>query len=105
MVPINFGTIQIWWPTTDSTIGGTLPFKALVENKSVDDYEMHWQVEGGDLHWMYNTPQDYPHKETWVDVSGWNWKGNGPYAITFVATSKTDGAVIARKNISVYISR
>ncbi|MDO8604610.1 MAG: hypothetical protein Q7K40_04440 [bacterium] len=94
--------INVWWPTTDSTIGGTLPFKAVVENLSVDQYEMYWRVDTGQDNWMYSTPQDYPHKETWVDLSGWKWKGSGPYTLTFTARDNA-GAVIATKSITIHV--
>jgi hypothetical protein len=103
-VVIPSGSINVWWPTTNSTIGGTLPFKALVDNTSVDTYDMYWQVDGGSQNWMYSTSQDYPHKETWADVSGWNWRGNGPYTLTFIAKDH-NGNIIATKDIIVNISQ
>lgn len=100
--PTTSRNINVWWPTTDSTIGGTLPFKALVENLSVDQYEMYWRVDTGQDNLMYSTPQDYPHKETWVNLSGWNWKGSGPYTLTFTAKDKA-GTVIATKIVVIRV--
>lgn len=98
-VPLN---MQVWWPTTNSTIGGTLPFKAMLNTMPVDTYEMYWQVDGGSQNWMYNAPQEYPHKEAWVDVSGWNWKGSGPYTLTFIAKNST--GILITKDVLVNIA-
>ncbi len=95
--------IDVWWPTTNTTISGTLPFKAMVENMSVNAYTMYWQVDGGALNGMYISNTDYPHYEQEVDVSGWNWRGTGPYQITFVAKNSS-GTTIGTQTIPVMIS-
>ena len=94
--------INVWWPTTDSTIGGTLPFKAVVEGLALDQYEMNWRVDGGQENGMYSSTQDSPHKEAWVDLSGWKWKGNGPYSLTFIARDKA-GTVISTKVVVISV--
>ena len=91
--------VEIWWPTDGATVSGTQPFKAMVSNTQVENYEMFWQVDGGGLNYMRNEYADYPHKESWVDLSGWNWHGSGPYTINFVA--KQDGRIILQKSISI----
>jgi hypothetical protein len=96
-------TINVWWPNTGSVLTGVQPFKASIDNLSLSAYTMYWQVDGGQLNTMNDTSQDVPHKESSVDVSSWNWKGTGPYVLTFTAKS-SDGSVISSKNVSVTVS-
>ncbi len=96
--------IDTWWPTQNSTISGTQPFKAIATNADISQYQMFWQVDGDVLNGMYNSDVDYPHKEAIVDVSGWSWKGAGPYAINFVAKNN-GGGLIAERVIQVTIAR
>jgi hypothetical protein len=101
-VPSN-STISVWWPTTNSNLAGTQPFKAVIDNLPLSAYSMTWQVDGGQTNSMYDSNQDAPHKESWVDLSGWTWKGTGPYVLTFTAKS-SDGSVIATKNVSITVT-
>jgi hypothetical protein len=63
---------------------------------------MYWQVDGGTLNLMWNNGTT--NKQADIDVSGWNWRGNGPYTITFVAR-ELNGTFIEQKNTSFYIAR
>ncbi|MBX4215394.1 glycoside hydrolase family 6 protein [Candidatus Parcubacteria bacterium] len=92
--------VDVWWPTEGKTVTGTQPFKALLANASVENYQMFWQVDGGQLNGMYSSFQNYPHKEAIVDLSGWKWKGSGPYVLTFVAMQ--NGTVLAKRNVTIY---
>ncbi|HEX4104031.1 MAG TPA: CARDB domain-containing protein [Candidatus Paceibacterota bacterium] len=94
-------TIQVWWPTDGVTVTGVQPFKAMLENMSVDNYSMYWQVDGGQLNAMPSNETDYPHKEASVDVSPWNWRGNGPYVVTFVAKD-ANGQTIGETSVSIF---
>jgi hypothetical protein len=102
--PQTSANISIWWPTDGATLSGTNPFKALVDNRDINTYKMYWQVDGGTLNEMGNSTQDYPHKESLVNVSGWSWKGNGPYTINFVA-KETNGSQFAQKSVNIFVSR
>jgi endoglucanase len=95
-------SVNVWWPTNGATVSGTQPFKIALDNFSVADYTAYWQVDGGQLNLMSNNYQDYPHKESSVNLSSWNWKGSGPYGITFVAKNN-NGQEIARSTISIII--
>ena len=61
--------VSVWWPVASAPVSGTQPFKAMVPGMQVEQYDMYWQVDGGSLNYMYNSYQDYPHKEAVVDVS------------------------------------
>src|SRR6185436_1370038 len=75
--------IDVWWPTDGAHISGTQPFKALLQDAATSEYQMYWQVDGGNLVPMQDSSQDYPHKEASVNVTGWSWHGSGPYAVMF----------------------
>lgn len=95
-------TTDIWWPADGASVSGVQPFKALVENKSLGSYTMYWRVDGDQLNQMYDSQQDAPHKEAMVDVGGWNWKGSGPYTITFVSKDSS-GNTISEKSVNISI--
>lgn len=94
--------IDVWWPTENVTVSGTQPFKAMLKDYSVNDYQMFWQVDGDKQNPMYDSSVDYPHKEAMVDLSTWNWRGRGPYRITFVA-KKADGSTISQRDVTIFI--
>lgn len=89
--PVANRAVEIWWPTNGSPVSGSLPLKAILQSTSVEDYEMYWQVDGGVLNQMYNAYEEYPHKQAWIDVSGWRWKSDNRYTLTFVAKDPKSG--------------
>jgi hypothetical protein len=95
-------TTNIWWPTDGATVQGVQPFKAMVNGLDISQYKMYWQVDGDALNEMVNSTTDGQHKESLVDVSGWNWKGAGPYTLNFVSKNAA-GAVITQKSININI--
>lgn len=102
-VGANGASIDVWWPTQDAVLTGSQPFKALVQNNQIENYQMYWQVDNGQLNWMDNNYTDYPHKEASVDLSGWSWHGSGPYLLTFVAKDY-NGSTIAQRNVSIMVA-
>lgn len=97
--PPASGNLNIWWPTDGARVSGVQPLKAMVEGREVGSYAMYWQVDNGGRVEMYNSDEDYPHKEAWVDYSGWNWNGSGQYLLTF--TAAMNGSTIATKSVRV----
>lgn len=95
-------TLNFWWPTVNSQLSGQQPFKGNVDGHAVENYKMYWQVDGGGLNLMPSSYDGYPHKETTVDVSNWNWRSNGNYTITFVAHNAS-GSTVAQNNVTVYV--
>jgi endoglucanase len=99
--PAYAATVEVWWPTQEAVIQGVQPFKGLLQGSALSEYSMYWQVDGGQLNLMPDNYQDYPHKEVLVDLSGWNWKGTGPYVLTFVAKDKS-GNVVGQTTRTIY---
>ncbi|MDB5188325.1 MAG: hypothetical protein JWO50_845 [Candidatus Kaiserbacteria bacterium] len=96
------GQTNIWWPSDGSHVHGTQPFKAMLSGFTLSQYTMYWQVDGGGLVLMSDNQTDYPHKEFLTDLTNWNWKGSGPYKITFVSKD-TSGNIIDQKSVNIYV--
>ncbi len=94
-------SMEVWWPIQNATVQGTQPFKAVVPNWDMKGYDISWSVDDGQLNAMKDNFNDAPHKEAQVDVSGWKWRGSGPYTLTFRAT---DGRkrILATKTVTIF---
>jgi hypothetical protein len=101
--PTGDHTIDIWWPTNGASVSGVQPFKAAIYSIPNNEFTMYWQVDGDILNEMYSTDEDYPHKEAMVDLSGWNWKGVGPYVLNFVAKNSI-GETLGERSSSIAIN-
>jgi endoglucanase len=101
LVDAASSSVNTWWPTSGAHVQGVQPFKAMVEGFDVSEYDMYWQVDGGQLNHMDNNYTDYQHKETSVDVGGWSWHGSGPYVVNFVA--QKGGVTVAQSSIDLYV--
>lgn len=97
--------IDIWWPTRNATVSGVQPWKGLLQNHPIGNYKMYWQVDGDRLNEMFDNQTDWPHKEVLVDVSGWNWRGAGPYSITFFVKDLSGTTVKTTQPIDIFIYR
>lgn len=93
--------VSIWWPTSGSTVSGSQPFKAAVTDSSTQ-YRMYWQVDGGQWNSMSSQTDPSSHARADVNVDSWNWRGSGPYTITFKAVDGT-GQEIARNSTRISI--
>jgi hypothetical protein len=101
--PTNSSSIDIWWPSNGSSVSGVQPFKALIDGVDQNSYKMYWQVDGGQLNRMSVNDSGGAHQEADVDLSGWNWHGNGgQYVINFVAED-LNGNIIAQKSTTIII--
>lgn len=96
------GKTNIWWPINNAAVSGVQPFKAVIEGVDISQYDMFWQVDGGILNRMETNMTDGAHKESQVNLSGWNWKGSGPYRITFIAKNK-NGQVIGKEDVNITV--
>lgn len=94
-------SIDIWWPTDNAVVSGSQPLKALLSGLSVDKYEMFWQVDNGQWNRMQSNYQDYPHKEVIIELSGWTWKGIGPYLVNFIAQD-SNGEILSQRTVKIY---
>ena len=97
------GSVNVWWPTSGAHVTGTQPFKAVLANTDLQNYQMFWQVDGGQWNWMDNNSTDYPHKEASANLSSWTWRGIGPYRINFIARD-LNGTIIAQQSEDIYVS-
>jgi hypothetical protein len=101
--PTNSASIDIWWPSNGSSVSGIQPFKALIDGIDQNSYKMYWQVDGGQLNSMTVNNSGGAHQEADVDLSGWNWHGNGgQYVVNFVAKD-LNGNIIAQKSTTITI--
>lgn len=94
--------VEVWWPKNGVRISGTHPFKAIATDLSLPEYTMYWQVDGDRLNPLANNYEEYPHKEVLVDLSGWKWRGDGPYKVNFVAKDM-NGKTIAEREVNIYV--
>jgi endoglucanase len=94
------GTVEAWWPAQNAAVTGVQPFKAILKDRALSDYQMYWQVDGGGLNAMNDSQTDYPHKEAMVDVTGWTWNSNATYSVAFIAKDAS-GAEIARTAVAI----
>jgi hypothetical protein len=95
--------VDVWWPKDGARVSGMQPFKAITTELSLPEYTMYWQVDGDRLNPLTNNYEEYPHKEVLVDLSGWRWRGDGPYKVNFVAKD-TNGKTIAEREVTIYVS-
>ncbi|HYC83502.1 MAG TPA: glycoside hydrolase family 6 protein, partial [Candidatus Paceibacterota bacterium] len=93
--------LEMWWPTEGSVVTGTQPFMGMMKGKNIDEYVMYWQVDDGNKNRMETNTNNYPHKESSVDLSSWNWRGAGPYKITFSAYTNGNEKITER-SVTVY---
>jgi endoglucanase len=94
--------VSVWWPTENATVEGTFAAKAIVEGLSAESYYMYWQVDGDHLNDMYYNTTDVPHHEASINVSGWNWREDNHYTLTFVAKNAA-GQVLAQKDVPIVV--
>lgn len=92
--------IEIWWPINNLEASGKQPFKAIVNNLSLESYNLYWQVDNGRLNLMDNNLADHPHKEILVDLGNWNWKNDKSYEVKFIAKDLS-GNIFAEKVITL----
>lgn len=92
--------IAIEWPTDGAHIDNMQAFKASLSNSGPNDYILFWQVDDDHYNQM-TSPSASGGKEAAVDLSGWNWKGDGPYKLTFIAQTP-EGFELSKKTIQIY---
>lgn len=94
--------ITNWWPTDGVAVAGVQPFKGVLENWDVSQYDLFWSVDNGPLNYMATNYNGQSHKEADVNVTGWRWNANNNYAITYVAKTKS-GEELAGKSFKITI--
>jgi endoglucanase len=76
------GTVVSESPAAGARISGSVRFRARVDPLAASQYRMVWLVDGDRENAMTEVNGA---EEAQVDVSGWTWRGEGPYRITFRA--------------------
>lgn len=104
IVEASSGALNNWWPVNGAVVTGTQPFKGMADGMDISQYKMYWQVDNGQYNLMSDNQNNYPHKESLVDVTGWSWHGSGPYTITFTAKDQ-NGNVISSKSFSISLEQ
>lgn len=94
--------VDVLWPIHNEKINNIQSFKAALEDTQLSEYTMYWKVDSGQLNVMNNSTVNGPHKEALVDLTHWNWKGIGPYTLTFIAKDMS-GKEIDKKSIDIKI--
>lgn len=101
--PLSYGRLRapvvVEGPTHGSRLAGTTTFRARADGVDPDAYAMTWQVDSGQRNAMATVAGA---KEALVDVSGWTWKGEGPYRLTFRATD-AKGRTVGTADVDVYV--
>lgn len=95
-------TIDVWWPTNGAHVSGVQPFKAMIPGLETSQYQMFWQVDGGQWNWMSENDTDSPHMEASVDLTNWTWHGSGPYAVNFIA--RQGNQIISQQSEQIYVN-
>lgn len=94
--------LNIWWPGQNVHVSGLQPFKGMLENHPLSDYQMWWQVDGDRLNAMQDNNTDWPHKEAVVDLHTWTWRGNGPYHLNFIVKDLS-GKTVTQKPVDIFV--
>lgn len=94
--------IEVWWPTNNVTVSGLQPIKGMLTNVDIKEYKLYWTLDNNNLNELHNNYTDYPHKETDIDFSSWNWNGEGTYTISLIAKDMS-GNEKARTSVSVKV--
>jgi hypothetical protein len=101
--PSLSGNIDVWWPVNGATVSNVQPLKALLSGSQISDYHLYWQVDGGQINEMSDNQTDYPHKESVIDLNPWNWKGDGPYTLNFLAKD-LNGNIVKQTSVDIKIT-
>jgi endoglucanase len=90
-------------PGVGATLSGLVELRAsLADGRRAADYVMTWQVDGGAPTVM--SDRDGTFKVANVDVSGWTWRGAGPYTITFTARENKGNRQIGQQSVQVQVA-
>lgn len=86
----------------NGTVRGLVSLQGSVSGVPASQYGMFWQVDGDRLNQMFPDDNDPYLSQAWVDFTGWNWNGSGPYLLNFVVKTP-DGRQVGEKNVHIYV--
>lgn len=95
--------LNILAPENGKAITGVQTFKAALPGLDLNKYNLFWQVDGDKLNLMDNNSTGNLYKEASADVTNWQWHGNGPYVINFVAKDPNNN-ILQQKSVQIFIA-
>ena len=95
-------SVSNWWPTDGVSVSGTQPFKGILNGWKINDYSLYWSVDGGSESLMPTSYAGSAHKESDVNVTGWNWQSSNNYVITYTART-TSGIELAHTSFTITV--
>jgi hypothetical protein len=103
MVGVGGRDLDILWPRQGVTLMDDEVLRARVRGYSLDEYEIYWYVDDSRDRRMWDEwDARPPHKAYLVDTWYWNWRGDGPYTVGFIAEDRY-GREIAHRTVRVYV--
>ena len=87
-------------PADGAWLTGVQRFTAKLDGMATRQYTMTYAVDGRPAVSM--PAKNSTYMEARVDVSGWTWKGTGPYAVVFTATDRK-GRLLGRTMVNVNV--
>ena len=95
------GNLEIVAPDNGATLSGINTLKTRLTDRSIWNYTMYWQVDGGARSKMAKSGS---YDVATVDVTTWTWNGAGPYTLTFTAEDKVKGkiVVVGKGSVQIY---
>ena len=83
-------TVTALNPTVNATINGKTTFQFRVDNIASDGYIPFWAVDNGEWNRISQDPQRPNIASVEVDLSGWNWRSDHNYTLSFIALQKSN---------------
>jgi hypothetical protein len=95
--------LEILWPRSDATLFGEEYLQVRLRGYRLDEYEVYWYVDDSQEELMWNEwDEDPEHKAYLVDTYYWDWRGEGPYTLGFIAEDQS-GRRLAQRTVRVYV--
>jgi hypothetical protein len=95
--------LEIIWPRPEATLIDEEYLQVRLRGWDLDEYEVYWYVDDSREELMWNEWEDHPeHKGYVVDTWFWDWRGEGPYTVGFIAED-VRGRRLAERTVRVYV--
>ncbi len=99
-VPIVVPQLQVKQPTDGASLRGLTTFQVTLPGVPTSGYTATWAVDSGQpVSMTANSDGTFTAP---VDVSGWTWRGEGPYQLRFTATT---GSSVYTRDVTVKVTQ